>query len=254
MISKSYAKVNIFLKISGRKDNYHTIVSRFVRVKNLFDLISFEKCTCNSFTLEGDFGCKLENNTIYKAYGKLYKLFKNVRDYFKYHKVVVKKNIPEFAGLGGGSSNCATFMIMVNEVCNLNLSKDELAKIGATVGADVPFFIYEVEAANVTGIGEVVEKFDEEPLDIEVITPEIKCDTGAIFSSFRDIYYKEISSQEATRLLNMKSKEILKNMGIDEANDLYLPASDCYPKLKEYAKDKWYFSGSGSSFFRVKNS
>ena len=41
MTKKSYAKVNIFLKIAGKRDNYHKLVSRFVRVKNLFDTISF---------------------------------------------------------------------------------------------------------------------------------------------------------------------------------------------------------------------
>ena len=256
MNKKSYAKVNIFLKIAGRRDNYHELVSRFVRVKNLYDEIKFEKCNCDKFTLIGNFGCETKNNTIYKAYIKLYSLFKNVEEYFKYHKVIVKKTIPEFAGLGGGSSNCATFMIMVNKVCKLGLSKDELSKIGTTIGADVPFFIYEYDSANVTGIGEIVEKFDEDSLDIEVFTPDIKCDTGAIFKSFRDKFYKEIKDDEATKLLNMKSIDILDILSIEDANDLYLPAVNCEPKLSiqnSKFKIKHYFSGSGSSFFKVKS-
>ena len=173
MTQRSYAKVNIFLKIAGKRGNYHELVSRFVRVKSLYDIVKFEISSCDTFTLEGNFGCDTKQNTIYKAYNKLYKLFKNVGEYFKSHKVIVEKYIPEFAGLGGGSSNCATFMIMVNKVCKLGLSKDELSKIGATIGADVPFFIYEYDSANVTGIGEIVEEFDENPLDIEVFTPNI---------------------------------------------------------------------------------
>ncbi len=63
---KSYAKVNIFLKISQKRENYHEIVSRFVRVKNLYDTISFiPNNETNEFNLIGDFGCKLEDNTIY---------------------------------------------------------------------------------------------------------------------------------------------------------------------------------------------
>ena len=67
MTKKSYAKVNIFLKIVGKRDNYHELVSRFVRVKNLFDMITFEKGDFEDFTLEGDFGCTTQQNTIYNG-------------------------------------------------------------------------------------------------------------------------------------------------------------------------------------------
>ena len=184
MTKKSYAKVNIFLKIAGKRDNYHELVSRFVRVQNLFDMISFEKGDFKEFTLEGNFGCTTQQNTIYKAYLKLSAVSSKVEEFFSSHKVTVNKKIPEFAGLGGGSSNCATFMIMVNELCNLNLTKDQLSAIGATIGADVPFFIYEYDSANVTGIGEVVTQFDEEPLDIETFTPKVECNTGAYLYIF----------------------------------------------------------------------
>ncbi len=249
---KSYAKVNIFLKIAGRRDNYHEIVSRFVRVQGLYDIVRFEKGEFKEFTLEGDFGCETKKNTIYKAYQELYRMYENIEEIFKNYKVVVEKNIPEFAGLGGGSSNCAVFMIMLNELTGLGLSKDELATVGAKIGADVPFFIYEYDSANVTGIGEVVEKFDEEVLNIETYTPKIECNTGAIFTKFRDEFYKEISKEDATKLLKMKSTDILKTLSIEEANDLYAPASSVYPELKIYENKKNFFSGSGSSFFQLK--
>jgi len=252
MTKKSYAKVNVFLKISGKRGDYHELVSRFARVKNLYDVISFEEKKCTEFTLEGKFGCETKKNTIFKAYTKLCELFPRVEDFFKNYKVIVEKKIPEFAGLGGGSSNCATFILMVNDICHLNLTKDKMAKIGATIGADVPFFIYEYDSANVTGIGEIVEKFDEELVGIETITPKIECNTGAIFREFRDKFYKEVSKEEATRLLEMKSCDIVKNLSIEEANDLYLPASSIETELRVFAKDGWFFSGSGSSFFRLK--
>jgi len=249
---KSYAKVNIFLKIAGKKDNYHEIVSRFVRVQGLYDVVRFEKGTFEEFTLEGDFGCEMKKNTIYKAYQELYRMYENLEEIFKNYKVVVEKNIPEFAGLGGGSSNSAVFMLMVNELGNLGLSKDELAAIGAKIGADVPFFIYEYDSANVTGIGEVVKEFKEEVLDIQTFTPKIECNTGAIFTKFREEFYKEISQEEGKKLLAMKSCDILETLSIEEANDLYTPASSIYPELKTYENGKNFFSGSGSSFFQLK--
>ena len=250
MTKKSYAKVNIFLKIVGLRDNYHLIASRFVRVKNLFDTISFIKKDVDNFSIEGNFSCVLEKNTIYKAYKELEK-FDEVKEFFKKNIVKIDKNIPEFAGLGGGSSNCATFLNMVNIACNLNLNKEELAKIGSNIGADVPFFVYEFDSANVSGIGEIVEEFKEESLNIEVITPKIACDTGKIYKNFREKFYKELNKDEVKELFVTNSKDILKKFSINEANDLYFSALDLNGDLKKFEKDNWFFSGSGSSFFKI---
>ena len=250
MTKKSYSKVNIFLKIVGLRDNYHLIASRFVRVKNLFDTISFIKKDVDNFSIEGNFSCILEKNTVYKAYKELEK-FDEVKEFFKKNIVKIDKNIPEFAGLGGGSSNCATFLNMVNQACNLNLSKEELAKIGSNIGADVPFFVYEFDSANVSGIGEIVEEFKEESLNIEVITPKIACDTAKIYKNFREKFYKELNKDEVKELFVTNSKDILKKFSINEANDLYFSALDLNQDLKKFEKDNWFFSGSGSSFFKI---
>jgi len=250
---KSYAKVNIFLKIAGKRDNYHELVSRFVRVKSLFDTVTFVPSNeTNNFNLIGDFGCETKQNTIYKAFLALRNNCPKIDAYFRVYSIKVEKNIPECAGLGGGSSNAAAFLILANEVFDLNYSKDRLARMGLKVGADVPFFIYEYDSANVTGIGEKVERFDEDTLEIETFTPNIQCNTGEIFTTFRDKFYKEVSSADATKLLNKTSIDILEELNINDANDLYESAIDLKPDLKEHAKPKWFFSGSGSSFFTIK--
>ena len=248
---KSYAKVNIFLKIVGRRDNYHLLASRFIMVKTLFDEISFKQGDFTTFILDGQFGCSLEKNTIYKAYCELCKLSKKVEEFFTTHKVIVGKNIPYFAGLGGGSSNAATFILMVNDILELNLSKETMAQIGLKIGADVPFFIYEYNSANVSGVGEIVEQFDENLINLEITTPKIICDTGKIFTTFREKYYNETSQKEADILFSMKSSDILRNYSKEYLNDLYLPARDI--NLDLTMPDGWFFSGSGSSFFRIKN-
>ena len=58
---------------------------------------------------------------------------------------------------------------MVNKYCNLNLSKDELCQIAVKIGRRCSFFVYEYDSANVTGIGKLLKKFDEEILDINTI-------------------------------------------------------------------------------------
>lgn len=260
MKQKSYAKVNIFLKITGLRGAYHEIASRFMIVKSLFDEIEFVKDDPMKFNLKGEFGCEVEQNSIYKAYLKLKEISPKVEEFFKIHSIKVSKNIPEFAGLGGGSSNCAAMLNMCNNYIGLGLSKDELANIGATIGADVAFFVYGYESANVSGIGEIVEQFEEKALDIEIFTPQIKCDTARVYQEFRANFYKTLSSDEQKLLFEKKSLEILDSFDIKEANDLYLPALVLQAKLEEIyqsfsnqGQEKVYFSGSGSSFFRIIN-
>ena len=255
MKSKSYAKVNIFLKIVGIRDNYHLISSRFILVKNLFDTITFSKKEKRNskFELIGNFGCQTKSNTIYKVYTKLLEETDSnkLKEFFEEYKIEVDKNIPEFAGLGGGSSNAATFLNMCNDIIGLNLSKEKLAKIGAKVGADIPFFVYNYNSANVEGIGEIVTKFDEKLLDIETITPKIESHTKDVYMRYRANYLKNMNIELADKLLKMRSKEILDNYTAYELNDLFQPSVDLNSKLEIYAKKDWYFSGSGSSFFKV---
>ena len=255
MKQNSYAKVNIFLKIDGKRANYHTLKSRFMIVKTLFDTIEFRKKSDQDlekdFILEGNFSCSLEKNSIYKAYIELKKFTQNkqIDNFFKDYKIVIDKKIPEFAGLGGGSSNSATFLNMCNSILNLSISKDNLALIGEKIGADVPFFIYEYNSANVTGIGEIVVPYEEDILNIDVFTPKIKSDTTKVYQEFRNNFYKESDNRE---LLNLNSKEILLNYQAIYLNDLYQPALKLYPELKKYQNLDYFFSGSGSSHFKIK--
>ncbi len=255
MISdKAYAKVNIFLKITGRRsDGYHTIASRFMRVENLFDTIRIEKKDPGAFEIEGDFNCATHQNTIYKAYRALADFVggSQIEEFFRTHRVVVEKNIPSFAGLGGGSSDAATFLKICNDLFSLGFNKEELARIGLQVGADVPFFIYDFASANVSGIGEVVEEFEERLLSFELLTPKIEISTPLVYKQYSKKIFDLITLEETKQWMEMDSGEVLGSFSIEKANDLYLCAKDLYPQLKKYEKPGWFFSGSGSTFFRV---
>lgn len=265
---KSFAKVNIFLKITGKRDNYHELFSRFMKVSDLYDEISFQEKTAKGFTKEtsakqtsmsgfillGNFNCEVEQNTIYKAYKALqeYTSSDALAKLIDKYAIKVEKKIPSFAGLGGGSSNAACFLKMCNNSLDLGLSLKELAHIGSSIGADVPFFIYDYNSANVSGIGEIVEKFDEEPLVLEINTPKIEGSTPKVYQCFREHFYKELSPEEHAKLALMSSKEILLTYTISDANDLFEPALQLYPELKNSYQKGYFFSGSGSTFFRIK--
>ncbi len=252
---KAHAKVNIFLKITGHENGYHTLLSRFMQVEDLYDTIAFVPCECDTFTIEGCERIPLESNTIYKAYKALndHTGDLDILNFFYKHKVVVTKRIPSQAGLGGGSSDAAAFMRLVKEVCNLLISTKELAKIGSTIGADLPFFIYNYTSANVSGFGEIVEPFEEEPLSLELYTPQIGCDTALVYKTFKENLLDGISLASFIGWDKLDSKTLLERIADPIIlNDLYKAALIAYPELKNEAKEGWFFSGSGSTFFRLR--
>jgi len=254
-VYRSHAKVNIFLKIVGTRENYHELLSRFILIDELYDTMWFEPNHGISFDIVGDFECDKKNNTIYKAYEALldYKPQKAIVEFCKKHKVMVYKNIPKFAGLGGGSSNAATFLKMINEALTLGLTTDDLAQIGAKVGADVPFFAHGFKSANVSGIGEIVEEFKEEIPKIKLFTPEdIKCDTKEVFKTFRKFFINDLEPELAEELKNKTSKEILGEYQPLKLNDLFHAVLKKYPEFYEHKLDGWFLSGSGSTLFKVK--
>jgi len=248
MTQKAHAKINTFLKITGHKNGYHTLLSRFIKVPHLYDTISFIPQECESFTIEGCGDVPVESNTIYKSF----KAMSIETDFFKHHKVVVEKKIPSGAGLGGGSSDAGAFMRLFNEVCNLNIDTPTLAKMGSTVGADIPFFVYDYDSANVSGFGEVVEPFDDEAFEIELFMPNIHCDTPLVYKTFKKHLFDKIKPTSFSHWASLSSKEVLENADAIMANDLYKASLIAYPELKNVAKEGWYFSGSGSTFFKIK--
>lgn len=201
-VYKAYAKVNIFLKITGTRDNYHEIVSRFMRVNSLYDELCFKPKNKDGFEIIGEFSCLTEQNTIYKAYVALLEATASasLEKLMNSYAVEVKKSIPAFAGLGGGSSDAATYLKMCNEVLHLGLSLNELAVIGLKVGADVPFFIYGFESANVSGIGEIVEEFKEDSLNFEVFTPDVEISTPKVYQVYREHFFNPIDGFKSDEL------------------------------------------------------
>lgn len=247
------AKVNVFLKVTGMRGNYHEILSRFVTVPTLFDTLHFFPKAGAAFVIEGDFSCSVEQNTIYKAYKALQAATgcSELKRFMSEYGIAVEKRIPAFAGLGGGSSDAATFLNMCNDMLSLGLSTAELAAIGAKVGADVPFFVYGYPSANVSGIGEVVEPFEELPLKIETYTPAIAVSTPAVYGCFREHFYTKLPSDRYDFFAKTDSKALLETLDAKEANDLFGPALSLYPALGTHVRPGRFFSGSGSSFFKL---
>lgn len=254
--AKSHAKINVFLKVTGRRGSYHELLSRFVQLPQLYDTIKFEQADSRSgLEITGKFSCSIENNSIFKAYRALLEQVSDLKtmvNFFSRYKVVVDKRIKEGGGLGGGPSNAAAFLKMTNDACRLGFTVNELANIGSFVGADVPFFVYDYESANVKGIGDIVEIFHESVPDFEIFTPNLSCNTSHVYAHFRESNsFVQKNKQFLDELARTESAELLHSYSAFDANDLCRSTTVLYPEINQYLKDGWFMTGSGCTVFRL---
>ena len=173
----SPAKLNLFLHITGRRDDgYHELQTIFQLI-DLSDWLEFTQTDDLQISIDGLNSVDLEHNLIYKAT----QILKPYAQKITGLSIRVEKNIPMGAGLGGGSSDAATTLIVVNQLWQCGLSIEQLAKLGVKLGADVPIFIYGRNAW-AEGIGEQLTFIDLEQKKYIVLKPDCFISTQLLFS------------------------------------------------------------------------
>jgi 4-diphosphocytidyl-2-C-methyl-D-erythritol kinase len=147
------AKINLSLKVlSRRSDGFHEIESLIAPI-SLHDRIEIEKqnrwidFSCDDQSLPSD-----DDNLAVRAA----KLFLDQTKIKSGVSIKLEKKIPHGAGLGGGSSDAAATLLALNRFFETKLTREELSKLGSTIGSDVPFFLFE-SAAICKGRGEIVQ-------------------------------------------------------------------------------------------------
>ena len=175
---KARAKINLNLEVVGkREDNYHNLRSVFQKI-NLYDELYIQKTETNDLEFQTNVK-ELNNkeNIIYKAYITLKEKYKNIAGV----RVTLNKRIPMQAGLAGGSTDCASFLLGMNRLFDLRLSKTEIEKIGQSLGADVVPCLYD-RAVKAEGIGEIITPIDTYlKYYLVIVKPKISCNTKQMF-------------------------------------------------------------------------
>ena len=197
---KARAKINLNLEIlNKRQDNYHNIKSVFQKI-NLYDEIYIKKTNSNDIEIQTNVeSLNNEENIIYKAYKKLKEKYKKITGI----KVILNKKIPMQAGLGGGSTDCSSFILCMNKLFNLKLSKEEIENIGKSLGADVVPCFYN-RALIAEGIGDEITTIDTNfKYYIIIIKPDFCCNTKEM--------YEKIDKQNQINKIDT-SNEIIKGL------------------------------------------
>ena len=248
----SYVKVNLGLKIlNERSDGYHNISTIFQEI-DLYDELTISKnisgCQFNSNVnwLHND-----KNNLCVIAYNHMKELYD-----IEGLDIMLTKNISKGSGLGSGSSNAAAVLKSINKVYDLNVSDEDLIKIGSKIGADVPFFI-----KGGTQIGEGIgEKLIGLKSAIKgwylIITPDLTIDTKWAYSQFKNILD---NATPPTKFSNLYSEKIIDLDTIKFfENDFESVVFSTYPEIGAIKKNLFALgakfaslSGSGSTVFGI---
>lgn len=158
MKERAYAKINLCLDVVGkREDGYHDLKMIMIPI-NFYDVLEMEFAEETTLELNRDYLPINDKNTIIKAIHIMQERY-NIEEEFRCR---LEKHIPTRAGLAGGSADAAAAIRMINRMCNLHLTKDEMIAAGKEVGADVPFCILN-RPAFVEGIGEKITAFSCNP-------------------------------------------------------------------------------------------
>ncbi len=245
MIFYAPAKLNIGLQITGKRaDGFHNIETLFYPIP-LYDEIKIEPSKTFSLQLDGlPIEGKTEDNTVFRAYQLIQ----------SHHptcplKITLTKHIPPGSGLGGPSSDAATFLNAANQLYNLKLNNKQLSQIALSIGSDCPFFL-DPKPAYAHARGEITEKMPPflEGLYAVVISPQILLSTKWAYQQIKyrksQFYLKNIEE-----IPHSKWMQYIRN-------DFESVVFDSYPETKAIQQallqaGAFYsaLSGSGSSLF-----
>lgn len=235
----SPAKLNLGLRIVGkREDGYHLLKSIFCLI-DLCDVIDIQITTNGKISLiEHNQAWFYQKDLSYRAA----KLLQEVTNSKLGANIKIKKVIPSGAGMGGGSSNAATVLLILNQLWDTKLSIQELMDIGLQLGADVPFFI-QGKNALVEGIGEIITPIEIQQYFFVIVKPQFHIPTKDIFSNL-ELNLSQIDSKNITidELLDKKFNDLE-----NSAKKIYPALNSIFNELKQYGNP--VMTGSGSCIY-----
>ena len=254
MYVKAPAKINLYLDVLGkREDGYHNLDMVMLPLE-LHDTISFERIPNAHYThivsdsIERQI---INHNSIYRTHELLEKQY----DYKHNFIIKVHKEIPIYAGLGGGSSNAAAALRYFKRVGKLKMTEEEEIKLCTQIGADVPFCRKNVPA-HVEGIGERITPIKvKKQYYVLIIKPKQGLSTKDVFTACDKYELKHGNVQNIIKALETGDDKLLAESLFNSLEDVSMELCPEVKKVKEMLlKDKFkavLMTGSGSCVFAL---
>ncbi len=242
---KVNAKINLSLYISGKRDDGYHEIDTVMQSVSLFDRLTVKKADnislkCSKGHLSG------EDNLGYKAAALFFKETKIKGG----ANIYIKKNIPEAAGLGGGSADAAAVLCALNRLYNTNLEPETLEKMSSRLGADVPFFI-RGGTMRASGIGEILEGLKPFKSGFFVLAKGgTKPSTGEMYRRLDNAPQKEIDIDSSVKFAEENNLFALCPYLQNSFNEVWEDKS-FENRLKEFSPLGVGLSGSGPTYFAL---
>lgn len=251
---RAYAKINLTLEVKGtRDDGYHEISTIFQSIA-LYDTVTLQQREGIELEVKGMEGLQGPENLAWRAASLLQEKY-----YFKGVKIILEKNIPVAAGLGGGSSDAAAVLLGLNYLFDLGLTPGILTSLGERLGADVPFCVLGGTALG-RGKGERLFILPPPPrLWLVIVRPSFAVSTREIYAGWDAGVNDKVSGlpreEEAVEALYRGDRQALvASLG----NVLEKVTCSLYPEVKMIKEsllacgaEKAVMCGSGPAVFGV---
>lgn len=259
MVFYPNCKINIGLRVvRKREDGYHDLETIFYPVYGLHDELEVNRVSeignresgvRFSFVQEGlAVDCPAEDNLIIKCYQRMRAKYPQIGDV----RIRFKKNIPFGAGLGGGSSDAAHMAIALNEIFQLELTKEQLAEAVRPLGADCPFFIYNTPCY-AEGIGDKLTPISLDLTDLRLVMIKPNCGVSTKEAYAGIVRHPEVEGQIKQALQDRQSFADMRPLLVNDFEQTVFPLHPEIAEIKQRLLDAGAvyaaMSGSGSTVF-----
>ena len=210
MIIKSFSKINLSLRVLSKlKNGMHNIESNSTLV-NTYDEINIKKSNKDKIIFKGKFKNKinLKKNSVTETL-YLLKKFKIIKNFYK---IVIKKNIPTYAGLGGGTGNSVS---IVKYFLKNKLNEKLIYNFEKKIGSDFRLFLNNCSFQK--NLGQVFKTKNKLQLPIVLVFPYIDCKTQKVYKAVRNysrssgnIYFKKTSKKNFIEIIKKDKNDLQK--------------------------------------------
>lgn len=256
---KAYAKINLGLDVLGRRENGYHDVRMVMQTVSIHDKLTFTERPDGEIRITVRLGdgqteelaCD-EHNLVYKAA----KLLMRERGLTQGVDVELEKNIPIAAGMAGGSTDAAATLLGLNELYDLQMSKEQLCELGVRIGADVPYCIVGGTVL-AEGIGEILTGMEPAPqCRLLVVKPSVSVSTAFVYTHLDEL--KEYPHPDIDALMTSIRKQDVAGMAKQLGNVLETVTIPAYPIIQEIKEEMLscgalgaLMSGSGPTVFGI---
>jgi 4-diphosphocytidyl-2-C-methyl-D-erythritol kinase len=225
---KAYAKINIGLDITGRREDGYHLIDTIMQTVDLCDELEIEETRIPGVTMTCDcpgLACD-DSNLVVRAAKLMLPTEAGV-------SIALHKVIPMGAGLGGGSADAAAVLKALNDMFEIGYEKGRLDSLGVALGADVPFALH-AGTIRAEGIGQILTRLPSLPKwHVLIVKPSESVSTADIYKEYDHMWLSDEARPDMDRLTTAVKLQDMEGVAHEASNILERVTVKAVPRIKE---------------------